>query len=121
MWLLSVRGGVLLGASNEDSYSESSISSSLVAKRKSRFEGDESISYVALDDAIVDILSSIQIRFGLVPKRWILQHVQCFRVGYRIRHKNCTLALTFEGCHWGRRWKNLDRILCIFYFKFFHM
>jgi hypothetical protein len=30
LWSLSARGGVLLGASNEDSYSESSISSSMV-------------------------------------------------------------------------------------------
>jgi hypothetical protein len=30
------------------------------------------------------------------------------------------LAPAFKGNHWGkRRWKNLDSILCIFYFKFF--
>jgi hypothetical protein len=48
----------------------------LVAERTSRFEGDESASYAALDDATADILSSIQKHFGLVPKRWILWHVR---------------------------------------------
>ena len=34
-------------------------------------------------------------------------------------HKGCILALAFEGSHWGRRrWKNLNSILCLFYFKF---
>jgi hypothetical protein len=44
-------------------------------ERKSRFEGGESTSYAAFDDATANILSSIQMRFGLVPKRWILRHV----------------------------------------------
>jgi uncharacterized membrane protein len=58
----------------------------LVAERKSRFEGDKSTSYVASGDATTDILSSIQMCFGLVPRRWILQHVPCFRlvVGFGI-------------------------------------
>ena len=38
-------------------------------EKTSRFEGDESASYVALADVTVGILSSIQMRFGLVSKR----------------------------------------------------
>ena len=59
MWPLSVRGGVLLGAPYEDNDSGSSISSSVVAERKSSFEGDKSASYVISDDATADILSAI--------------------------------------------------------------
>jgi hypothetical protein len=59
VWLLSARGCVLLGAPNVDSYSRSSISSSLVAERISRLEGDESASYAAPDDATADIFSTI--------------------------------------------------------------
>jgi hypothetical protein len=51
---------VLLGAPNEDSYSGSSISSSLAAERKSRLESDEFASYAIPDDATTDILLSIQ-------------------------------------------------------------
>ena len=106
---------------NEDSYSWSSISSSLVTERNSRLEGDESASYATPDNATIDILSSIHMRFGLVPKRWFLRYVQCFGVGW-IRHKDCTLAPTFDGCYWERRrWKNLDRVLCIFLFQIFYM
>ena len=94
---------MLLGAPNKDSYSGSSISSLMVAERKSRFRDDESASYIVPDDATTDILSLIQMRFGLVPKRWILRHVQCCRVGRWIRHKDCTLAPVFEGSHWERR------------------
>jgi len=50
---------VLLGTSNRDSYFGSSISSSMVAKRESRLEGDVSASYVVPVDATADILSSI--------------------------------------------------------------
>ena len=50
-------------------------------ERKSRFGGYEFASYAIPDDATADILSSIQLHFGLVPKRWILRHVHCFRVG----------------------------------------
>jgi dihydroxyacetone kinase len=49
--------GVLIGTPNKDSYSGTSISSSMVAERKSRI-GDESASYVVPDDVTVDILSS---------------------------------------------------------------
>ena len=59
LWPLSAREEVLLGTSNRDSYFGSSISSSMVAKRESRLEGDVSASYVVLDDATADILSSI--------------------------------------------------------------
>jgi hypothetical protein len=50
--------GVLLGAPNEDIYSGSSISSSMVTKR-SIFGGDEFASYVVPDKATSDIFSSI--------------------------------------------------------------
>jgi hypothetical protein len=59
------KGRGFLGASNKDSYSGSSISSSMVTKR-SRFGGDKSASYVAPDDVTAYILSSIQMCFGLV-------------------------------------------------------
>jgi hypothetical protein len=51
---------VLLGAPYEDSDSESSISSSMVVERKSRSRGDESASYVELDDTTADILAAIR-------------------------------------------------------------
>ena len=66
---------MLLGPLNEDGYSRSSISSSIVAEGISSFEGDESTSYAAPDDATADILSSIQMCFRPVLKRWILCHV----------------------------------------------
>jgi hypothetical protein len=47
---------VLLGDPYEDSDSGALISSSMVAKRKL---GDEYVSYVVLDDATADILSTI--------------------------------------------------------------
>jgi hypothetical protein len=61
---------VLLGAPNEDNYFGSSISSSMIAESKSRFGCDEFASYVVPDDATLNILSSIQMCFGSVPKRW---------------------------------------------------
>jgi hypothetical protein len=67
---------VLLGSPNKDSYSRSSNPSPMVAERKSRIEGDESVSYTVSDDATIDILSLIQMSFGLVPERPILQPVQ---------------------------------------------
>jgi hypothetical protein len=106
---------MLLGAPNEDNYSRSSISSSMVVER-SRFGGDESANYVVPDDVTVDILSSIQMHFGLVSKRWILRHVQCFglAVGFAIR-----------GVRGKLLGKNMmeksGRILCIFISDFFHM
>jgi hypothetical protein len=69
---------VLLGALYEDSDSRSLISSSMVAERDSRSSGNGSAAYVVPDDATVDILLAIYMYFGLVPKRWILRHVQCF-------------------------------------------
>ena len=59
MWPLSARGGVLLGAPYEDNDSGSTISSSVVAERRSSFEGDKSASYVIPDDATADIFSAI--------------------------------------------------------------
>jgi hypothetical protein len=50
--------GVLLCAPNEDIYSGSSISSSMVMKR-SIFGDDESASYVIPDDTTADIFSWI--------------------------------------------------------------
>jgi hypothetical protein len=50
--------GVLLGTPNADSYSGTSISSSMVTERKSSIGGNEYASYVVPDDATVDILSS---------------------------------------------------------------
>jgi hypothetical protein len=64
---LSARRGVLLGAPNEDIDFGSSISSSMATKRKSRSQGNKFASYVGPDDATVDILSSIQMRFRPVP------------------------------------------------------
>ena len=43
----------------EYNVSGSLISSSMVAERKSRFEGDKSASYAIPNDAIADILSAI--------------------------------------------------------------
>lgn len=71
---------VLLGSPNKDSYSRSLNPSPMVAERKSRNEGDESVSYTVSDDATIDILSLIQMRFALVLERQILQPVQCFGV-----------------------------------------
>jgi hypothetical protein len=57
---------VLLGAPYEDSDTGSSISSSMVAERKSRSQGDESASYVIPIDATADILQ----RFRCVSDRF---------------------------------------------------
>jgi hypothetical protein len=59
LWPLSTRRGVLLGDLCEDNDSGSSISSSMVAERISRSEGDESTIYVVSDDATANILSAI--------------------------------------------------------------
>lgn len=61
--------------------------SSMVTKRRSRIGGNESASHVVLSDGTADILSLIEECFGLVPKCWILRHVQClgFIVGSDIR------------------------------------
>ena len=53
------KGRDVSGTSNEDSYSASSISSSMVTERKSSSRGNDSASYVVPDDATVDILSAI--------------------------------------------------------------
>ena len=66
---------MFLGTLNDDNYSGPLISSSMVAGRKSKFEGNESASYAVPNNATVEVLSSIQIRFELVPKRWISWHV----------------------------------------------
>ena len=54
---------MLLGTPNKDSYSGTSISSSMVTERKldiqhdeSRVGGDESVAYVVPDDASINIL-----------------------------------------------------------------
>jgi len=60
-----------LGTPNENNYP----GSSMITERKSRFEGNDFASYAIRNDAIADILSSIQIRFGLALERWILWHV----------------------------------------------
>ena len=52
--------------------------------------------YVVPSNATVDVLSSIQLCFGLVSKRWFLRHVQCFGVNYWIWRKDCTLASMFH-------------------------
>ena len=49
---------MLVGTPNEDSYFGSSISSSMVAERIS-FEGGESTSYAAPNDATIDIILSV--------------------------------------------------------------
>jgi hypothetical protein len=89
-------------------------------ERISGLEGDESASYADPDDATADILSWIQMCFRLVSKRWILRHVQYFGVDCWIWHKDCTLAPAFEDVIGKeKRWKKLDRILCIFVLFFF--
>lgn len=59
---------MLVSTPNEDSYSWSSISSPMVTESRSRIGGDESAAYVVSDDTSVDVLSSIQICFGLVSE-----------------------------------------------------
>ena len=93
LWPLSEKGGVLLDTPNKNSYST---------------------SYTASDDASANILSSTEMRFGLVPECWILRVVQFWGWCYI----DCTLASVFD-CIGRRRWKNLDRILCLIYFRFF--
>jgi hypothetical protein len=63
----------------------------MAVERKSRSRGDKYASYVVSDDATADIFSSIQMHFGLVSKRCILRHIQCFGVGHWIRHNDYTL------------------------------
>ena len=60
---------MLLGTPNEDSYIGSSISSLVAMERISRIGDNESAFYDVSNGAIVNILSSTHIRFGLVPER----------------------------------------------------
>jgi len=89
---------MLIGTPNEDNYSGSLTSLSMVSERKSRIKGGKCASYVVLDDATAnvhlyyDVLLLIQMRFGLVSEHWTLQHVQCFLVDRWIRRKEYTLA-----------------------------
>jgi hypothetical protein len=84
----------------EDSDTRSSISSSMVVERISSSQGDESAAYVLLDDRCNYRYSFSDLdTFWTVPKRWILRHVQCFRVGHWIQHKDCTVAPAFDGSH----------------------
>jgi len=55
----SISRGGPSGTPYEYSVSGSLISSSVVAERKSRFEGDKSASYAIPNDAIADIFSAI--------------------------------------------------------------
>jgi len=58
-----------MGTPNKDNYSGSSISPSMVAKRKSRIEDNEYVSYVIVpNDVTIDIFSLIQICFGIVSE-----------------------------------------------------
>jgi len=66
---------MLLGTPNEDISFGSSTLSSMVIERKSRIGGNEFAYYVIPNDATVNILSSIEICFGLVLERWILRHI----------------------------------------------
>ena len=50
---------MLIGTPNEDNYSGSLTSLSMVSERKSRIKCDNCASYVVPDDATVDILLSI--------------------------------------------------------------
>ena len=52
--------------SQEGHFSGSSTLSSMVVEKKSRIGGNESASYVVPNDATADIISLIQICFGLV-------------------------------------------------------
>jgi hypothetical protein len=54
LWLLSIRGGVLLGAPYEDNDSGSSISSLMVVERDLSSRGDEFAAYVVPDGATTD-------------------------------------------------------------------
>ena len=93
---------MLLGAHYEDSDSRSSISSSMVVERILRFLGNESAAYVISDDGTRYFFSNLD---GFWTGSEALDLVTCpiFWVGHWIRHKDCTLAPTFEGGHWERR------------------
>jgi len=44
--------------------------------------------YTLSNDSIIDVLSSLQMCFELVPERWILRHVQYSEVDHWIRYKD---------------------------------
>jgi hypothetical protein len=90
VYYLRGEGVFIMGSPNKYGYSRSSISSSMAGERKSGIEGDEFVSYTVPDDATADILSLIQMCFGLVLEHWILRLVQCFEVDCWIWHIDCT-------------------------------
>ena len=97
--------------------SRSSILSQVVVERKLRYRGDDSPSYVVPDDVTVDILSAIQMRFGLVRKRYILRYVQCFAVGRWIQYK---AGSDVRGKPSGKKtMKESEYSIIYFYFRFF--
>ena len=53
------KGRMLLGASYRSNNSGSSISSSMIVETNSRYQSDESVSYVVPDGATADILLAI--------------------------------------------------------------
>ena len=97
---------MFLGTLNDDNYSGPLISSSMVAGRKSKFEGNEYASYVVPNNATANVLSSIQIRFELVPKRWILQHVNVLGliIGFVGVQQGCAHQKTTREEDYGQIW-----------------
>jgi hypothetical protein len=64
-----------------------------VMERKSKIEDYESMSYTVPDEATANIFASIQMRFGLVPERWIIWLVRCLGVDRLMRGIWTTLWL----------------------------
>jgi hypothetical protein len=132
LWPLSARDGMLLGTPNKDIFFGSLTLSSMVVERKSRIGGNESASYVVPNDATSDILSSLQIHFGLFQNVGScgMFNVSVLFVGSKIRTAlwlRCSTRLcscrasaaSKKATREEDNGKNLDRLLYIIYLRFF--
>ena len=99
LWLPYIRVNVLMGIVYSDVNSELSTSSPMTVENNqvSNLIHQGLGCLICRLCSTIDIVSSIQVCFGLISKRSILHHVHSFRVGRQIWYADCTLILLFDG------------------------